>query len=114
MKSDYLVDRATWHIIRGLYIQEIPDHPNCRISFGWGGDSTGRIGVNCGFYHDTRQSLPPTYLFDNIPICLAFPDKIPNEYKSGVLGFCDNEFKILPIENFKPEDLITGTLDVAG
>ena len=114
MKSNYFVDRDTLDFLKDLYRRERADHPDCQIGFGWGGDSTGKTGVNCGLYHDTSQSMPPIYYYEDVPLHFAFPEQIPEELKSGVLCFRDNGFKILPVEDFERAELVEGILKDTG
>ncbi len=111
MKSGYLIYRDTLEFVRDLYRRTRPEHPDCQIGFGWGGDSTGRVGVNCGFYDDRSRYMPPIYYFEEVPIHFAFPDNIPEIPKSGVLCFRDHQFRILPAEDFDESELVEGVLE---
>ena len=108
MRSSYLIDKVALSVLRGLYREQCASYPDCKITFGWGGDSTGRRGIVCGMYHDSSQSMPPIFYYQDVPVCFVFAHNIPEEIKSGVLCFRDNEFKILPIEDFPLTDLIEG------
>ena len=110
MKSEYCIARDTLAFLRELYRHSREEHPECQIGFGWGGDSTGRKGVNCGLYHDTNQPMPPIYSFDDMTVHFAFPSNIPETLKSGVVCFRNNEFVILPVSDFARDDLVEGVL----
>ena len=110
MKSEYVIEKATLEFLRKLYRQQRARHPECQIGFGWGGDSTGWTGVNCALYYDTSEPMPPIYFYEDVPLHFAFPENAPEELKSGVLCFRSNRFKILPVENFDPTDLVEGSL----
>ncbi|MDJ0946505.1 MAG: hypothetical protein QNJ30_23895 [Kiloniellales bacterium] len=111
MKSDYLIDRETLALLRELYRQSREEHPACEIGFGWGSDSTGRMGVNCGLYYDRSQPMPPIYLYEDVSIHIAFPENTPQELKAGVICFRGNHFEILPVEDFAREQLVEGILE---
>ena len=108
MRSSYFIDKVAMGILRETYRDERASYPDCKITFGWGGDATGRRGVVCGMYDDSSQPMPPIFYYQEVPVCFLFPHNIPEEIKSGVLCFRDNEFKILPAENFDLVDLIEG------
>ena len=110
MKSEYLIDKATLKFLRELYEQERASHPDCQLGFGWGGDSTGWTGVNCGVYYDTSEPMPPIYCYEDVSLHFAFPYNMPEELKSGVVCFRDKRFKILPVEDFDSTDLVEGIL----
>lgn len=111
MKSAYLIDKDTLAFLRDLYRQERVEHPECELGFGWGGDSSGWVGVSLGLYHDRSQRMPPIYLYEDVSIHFLFPDSIPGALKSGVICFRESRFAILPADEFDPEDLVEGFLE---
>ena len=111
VNADYLIDRETLAFLRELYRQSREEHPACEIGFGWGGDSTGWTGVNCGLYHDRTQPMPPIYLYEDVSIHFAFPENMPQELKAGVICFRGNHFEILPVEDFARDQLVVGVLE---
>lgn len=112
VKPKYYIERETLDFVRNLYRQQHAEHPDCQIGFGWGGDSTGRRGVICGIYEDTSEPMPPMYLYEDVSIYFAFPDNIPEEFKTGVLFLHDKEFRIRPVADFQQDELIEGAQKV--
>lgn len=107
-KSKYFIDHGTLEFVRNLYKQQRVDYPDCQIGFGWGSDSTGQRGVNCGIYEETPEPMPPIYHYEDVTIHFLFPDNMPEEFKAGVLCLRDKEFRIIPVEDFRPDELIEG------
>ncbi len=111
LKSDYFIDRETLAFLRELYRQSRKEHPACEIGFGRGSDSTGRMRVNSGLYHDSSHPMPPIYLYEDVSIHIAFPENMPQELKLGVICFRGNHFEILPVEDFARDQLVEGILE---
>ncbi len=111
VNADYFIERETLDFLEDLTRQSREEHPECVIGFGWGGDSSGWTGVNCGLYHERVEAMPAVYSYEGTSIYLAFHDVIPEEQKSGVICFRGNHFEILPVEDFARDQLVVGILE---